>query len=214
MSNNSLLAIAMELTKRSSSPALVFYLLLLVAIVVAVIKHTNTNFFSQLITIVSFDKNKFDLQGANFSFSKSSFFAQIAFIIVISLGISILTKEFLGGFQLIKNLSFTSGFCLVQIVGFKLFSSLLGHKEQSFFPARLAFYELLGFVLFPFVATTLYAPINLFYVFASLFLALHLLLLIRVSVYLAASVSVFHIILYLCTLEILPVLFLLKFIFN
>ncbi|MDA9262283.1 DUF4271 domain-containing protein [bacterium] len=199
---------------KNNIPVTGLYLLIFIGVVFAIIKLSNGNYLRQLFSIVSFDKNKFETHTSTYSFSKSSFFLQISYIILITLGISILTNEIIGDFNIVKNFIGVLVFYIIQAVGFVIISSLISSNETSFIKHRIAYYELVSILLFPIILFSYYSPFNLSILVLVVLIASSFLIMLRVSIYLTRLISVFHIILYLCTLEIIPILFLLKFIFS
>ncbi|MFT6002528.1 MAG: hypothetical protein ACI95T_001289 [Flavobacteriales bacterium] len=179
-----------------------------------IIKLANDNYLRQILSRVGLDRKKFDNQTSNYSFSKSNLFLQISSIILVTLGLSILTNEYLGSFNLAQNFIGAFLFYIIQVLSFTIFSSLIINTESSFLKHRLSYYELLSVCLFPLILFSLYSPINLSVLVLLVMLSSVFLIMIRISIYLTSLISVFHIILYICTLEITPILFLLKFTFN
>lgn len=212
--NNFLQILVLNPIDKNNTPITGLYLLLVIGIIFAVIKLTNNNYLKQLFSIVGFDKKKFETQPSNYNFSKSNVFLQISLIILVTLGFSILTNEYLGSFNIGQNFMGVFILYTTQVLGFTFFSSLVGNTEVSFVRHRLSYYELLSVFLFPLILLSFYSPINLSMLVLVAMLFSLFLIMVRVSIYLTSLTSVFHIILYICTLEIIPILFLLKFIFN
>jgi hypothetical protein len=212
--NNFLQILFFNSIDKYSIPISGLYLVVFVGVVFVIIKLTNDNYLRQLFSIVGFYKKKIETQPSNNNFSKSSFFLQISLIILLTLGLSVLTNEYLESFNLARNFIGVLIFYAVQAVGFFVFSSLIGNAETSFVKHRLAYNELLTVFLFPIILFSFYSPINLSLIVLVVLFTSFFLILMRASIYLTSLISVFHIILYLYTLEIIPILFLLKFIFN
>jgi hypothetical protein len=212
--NNFLQILFLNSIDKNNIPISGLYLLVFVGVIYVTIKLTNDNYLRKLFSVVGFYKKKIEIQTSNNTFSKSSFFLQISLIILLTLGLSILTNEYLGGFNLVRNFIGVLVFYIAQVVGFFLFSSLISNTEISFVKHRLAYNELLNVFLFPIILFSFYSPIDLSLIVLVVLLTSFFLILMRASIYLTSLISVFHIILYLCTLEIIPILFLLKFIFN
>lgn len=212
--NNFLQILFLNPTDKNNIPVALLYLLIFVGVVFVIIKLANDNYLRQILSRVGLDRKKFDNQTSNYSFSKSNLFLQISSIILVTLGLSILTNEYLGSFNLAQNFIGAFLFYIIQVLSFTLFSSLIINTESSFLKHRLSYYELLSVCLFPLILFSLYSPINLSVLVLLVMLSSVFLIMIRISIYLTSLVSVFHIILYICTLEITPILFLLKFTFN
>ena len=212
--NNFLQILFLNPTDKNNIPVALLYLLIFVGVVFVIIKLANDNYLRQILSRVGVDKKKFDNQTSNYSFSKSNLFLQISSIILVTLGLSILTNEYLGSFNLARNFIGAFLFYIIQVLSFTLFSSLIINTESSFLKHRLFYYELLSVCLFPLILFSLYSPINLSVLVLLVMLSSVFLIMIRISIYLTSLISVFHIILYICTLEITPILFLLKFTFN
>ena len=214
MLNNFLQIISINPIEKVNAPVAAFYLFIFVAIVFVVVKLSNENYLRGLISTIGLDKKKFDAKGSSFNFSKSSFFMQLSVVLLISLGLSLLSYKLQGSYNLMRIVFGVFCFYAVQIVGFIVFSTIINSKESSFLSQRLSYYELLGVFLFPVILLSFYSPIPLTTAVLTILLAIWFLVLTRVSIYLTSLISVFHIILYICTLEITPILFLLKFTFN
>ncbi|MFT7010070.1 MAG: hypothetical protein ACJAWR_000068 [Flavobacteriales bacterium] len=212
--NNFLQILFLNPTDKNNIPVALLYLLIFVGVVFVIIKLANDNYLRQILSRVGLDRKKFDNQTSNYSFSKSNLFLQISSIILVTLGLSILTNEYLGSFNLAQNFIGAFLFYIIQVLSFTLFSSLIINTESSFLKHRLSYYELLSVCLFPLILFSLYSPINLSVLVLLVMLSSVFLIMIRISIYLTSLISVFHIILYICTLEITPILFLLKFTFN
>jgi hypothetical protein len=212
--NNFLQILFLNPTDKNNIPVALLYLLFFVGVVFVIIKLANDNYLRQILSRVGLDRKKFDNQTSNYSFSKSNLFLQISSIILVTLGLSILTNEYLGSFNLAQNFIGAFLFYIIQVLSFTVFSSLIINTESSFLKHRLSYYELLSVCLFPLILFSLYSPINLSVLVLLVMLSSVFLIMIRISIYLTSLISVFHIILYICTLEITPILFLLKFTFN
>ena len=212
--NNFLQILFLNPTDKNNIPVALLYLLFFVGVVFVIIKLANDNYLRQILSRVGLDRKKFDNKTSNYSFSKSNLFLQISSIILVTLGLSILTNEYLGSFNLAQNFIGAFLFYIIQVLSFTLFSSLIINTESSFLKHRLSYYELLSVCLFPLILFSLYSPINLSVLVLLVMLSSVFLIMIRISIYLTSLISVFHIILYICTLEITPILFLLKFTFN
>ena len=212
--NNFLQILFLNPTDKNNIPVALLYLLFFVGVVFVIIKLANDNYLRQILSRVGLDRKKFDNKTSNYSFSKSNLFLQISSIILVTLGLSILTNEYLGSFNLAQNFIGAFLFYIIQVLSFTVFSSLIINTESSFLKHRLSYYELLSVCLFPLILFSLYSPINLSVLVLLVMLSSVFLIMIRISIYLTSLISVFHIILYICTLEITPILFLLKFTFN
>ena len=212
--NNFLQILFLNPTDKNNIPVALLYLLIFVGVVFVIIKLANDNYLRQILSRVGLDRKKFDNKTSNYSFSKSNLFLQISSIILVTLGLSILTNEYLGSFNLAQNFIGAFLFYIIQVLSFTVFSSLIINTESSFLKHRLSYYELLSVCLFPLILFSLYSPINLSVLVLLVMLSSVFLIMIRISIYLTSLISVFHIILYICTLEITPILFLLKFTFN
>ena len=212
--NNFLQILFLNPTDKNNIPVALLYLLIFVGVVFVIIKLANDNYLRQILSRVGLDRKKFDNKTSNYSFSKSNLFLQISSIILVTLGLSILTNEYLGSFNLAQNFIGAFLFYIIQVLSFTIFSSLIINTESSFLKHRLSYYELLSVCLFPLILFSLYSPINLSVLVLLVMLSSVFLIMIRISIYLTSLISVFHIILYICTLEITPILFLLKFTFN
>ena len=212
--NNFLQILFLNPIDKNNIPVIGFYLLIFVGIVFIAVRLSYDNYIKQLFSAISLDKNKFEAQNSDYHFSNSRLFLHISLLILFTLSLCLLTDYYLGSYNLKKNFIGVFVFYMVQAFGFIAFSSITNKAETSFVKNRLSYYELTSFFLFPFVIITLYSPINLYWIISVVLISIVLIAMIRSSIYLTGLISVFHIILYLCTLEIIPILFLLKFIFN
>ena len=201
-------------TQRDIPPVAGFYLFVVVSFIFILVKLSGENYWKKLVVSASFDQNKFDSLTSIFQLSKNSFFLQIATFVIFSLGFSVLSYHYTGDYQLAKITLGVFVFYLIQAIGFVAFSSIISNSNTFFVKHRLSYNELIGVFVFPIILISFYSHYNLSLLILVVMLSSLILIMTRVSVYLTSVISVFHIILYLCTLEIIPILFLLKFIFN
>ncbi|MGK0435836.1 MAG: putative membrane protein [Flavobacteriales bacterium] len=137
--NNFLQILFLNPTDKNNIPVALLYLLIFVGVVFVIIKLANDNYLRQILSRVGLDRKKFDNQTSNYSFSKSNLFLQISSIILVTLGLSILTNEYLGSFNLAQNFIGAFLFYIIQVLSFTLFSSLIINTESSFLKHRLSY---------------------------------------------------------------------------
>lgn len=137
--------------------------------------------------------------------SKSSVFLNFFYVVFLSLLIQkLFNLEYLQAF-LVGTSLFT-----VQLLGWLVVQQFLSTKSEiSFLKSRFLMNETVAFLFFFYLILHQYVPHNIIigYIFSSLIFVFAL---IRVSGILTNYISVFHNILYLCALEILPVLVMVK----
>lgn len=196
-----------------SFPIIPIYIFCFTAITLIFIKLNKNDYFLSLLKIMSLEQNKFDSHSSLGS-EKLNVFLQISYILLISLGIWLFTSSLDIAFSFFTILLFYLGFYVLQCLGFYAFSLLIGDKENSYFQHRLAHNELQILILFPLLLVITYLPGSFFLLIPLLFGCFLFFSWVRSSIYLAKFISSFHIILYLCTLELIPILFLLKFVLT
>lgn len=194
---------------KQSQPLLEVIIFILMLSGLALIRSTNTNYSYFLTNNLLNKQDTFykSLSNVNLQ-NKSTIFLNINFIFIGSI---FLTKVF--------NISFTQAiFALlfyksIQFISLLLIENVFLAKGTiiSFAKRRIALTELTGVVLLFFLLFT-----NFINPDSDVLIALTSLIMIviwvKTATVLSHYISVFHIILYLCTLEILPILFLVKFI--
>lgn len=152
-------------------------------------------------------QKKYDVSIFGKNDSKSSVFFNLAYIIFFSLLIHKL-------FHLTYIQSFLLGFGLYtfKLVCWYSINQFIGEKSEiPFLKNRLLINETLAFAIFFYLLLYTYLPHDIMYGFIYTFVVF-VITLVRISSILTNYVSVFHNILYLCTLEILPIFVLVKLI--
>ena len=99
-----------------------------------------------------------------------------------------------------------------QLIGLFVFSFLIKEKTESFIRNKLAFIELTSLILFVALFLSIYTPINNNFLIPIVITLAVTLNMVVASTFLSGIISNFHNILYLCMLEIIPVLILLRII--
>lgn len=196
-----------------SFPIIPIYIFCFTAITLIFIKLNKSDYFLSLLKIMNLEKNKFDSHSSLGS-EKLNIFLQISYILLITLGIWLFVSSLGATFSFYVTLLFYLGFYVLQSIGFYAFSLLIGDKESSYFQHRLAHNELQVLILFPLLLVITYLPGSFFLLIPVIFGCFLFFSWVRSSIYLAKFISTFHIILYLCTLELMPILFLLKFVLT
>lgn len=189
-----------------------FYVLIICCFILIYLKINQSQYIKNLWVYVFNNSNQFDASiQSNFT-NLSSFLLQFIYLLLVTLGVSFIKKWN-------PNLSdFVSLFCLIlifyiiQLIGFFLITNITKLGSGSIIRNRLFLNEAISLFLFIALPLAIYLPFSNTGVIWVVFGVSFLFNLIRISVYLQGIISVFHIILYLCALEIIPVLILLKFI--
>lgn len=194
---------------KQSQPVLEVVIFILMLSGIALIRSTNTNYSYFLTNNFLTKQDTFykSLSNVNLQ-NKSTIFLNINFIFIGSI---FLTRIF--------SISFTQAIFVLFIYKLIQFTTLLLIEKVfltqptiiSFAKRRIALTELTGVVLLFFLLFTNFInpDIDLLILLTSLVM---IAIWIKTATVLSHYLSVFHIILYLCTLEILPILFLVKFI--
>ncbi len=177
----------------------------------AVIRYNNTSYIPYLLgngTLINRAKENETVFIKNDS--KSSIFLNVCFALLIAI---IIKKVFL--ISTLKALILMTVFCISQLLMWSLFQYIFLNKtdSMSFTKKRLVLNETLCIITFIFLVLFHYLDQPIMVLIGFFLLAISILW-SRVSLFLSNQLSVFHIILYLCTLEILPALILVKFIIK
>lgn len=157
--------------------------------------------------IVSSGKRKQDLSILSKNDSKSSLFLNFFYVLFFSL---LLQKLF--GLNYLIALALGAGLFSIKLIGWFTIQQFISKKsEMTFLKSRFLINETMAFGLFFYLLIYHYVPHDVVFVyfFASL---IFFLALVRISTILTNYISIFHNVLYLCALEILPVLVLVKLI--
>ena len=206
----SMTSVHVQFDSKASVP---FYVFLLVALFLIYIKLNKPNYFRYLFENTVKDSEKLDSSSQITPGNVSGIFLQISFLLLISLAFWQLPyffeKKTWSNFFFV--LAGVSVFYLVQSVGFYLFSFIIKSGDNHFPTHRLSQNEIVTLFLFLNLILAFYLPFDISGLIVLILIIGILFNLVRVSTYLTTNISTFHIILYLCTLEIIPVLFLIKF---
>lgn len=177
--------------------------------ILAIIRATNLN-YSYFLTnnlLVKQDTFYKSLSNVNLQ-NKSTIFLNLNFILT---GAIFLTKIFTISFP--TALATLAIYKIIQVLVLLLIEKIFLTKTTiiSFVKRRIALTELAGVVLLFFLLFTnfMHPQTDLLITLTSLVM---ITIWIKTATVLSHYISVFHIILYLCTLEILPILFLVRFV--
>ncbi len=190
-----------------------FYVLIAVSFVLIYLKTTKNSFFKNLLSTVFSDSAHFDslLQTGITSFG--SVLLQISFVVLAGVGMSQLVSPA----YIFSPSSVGAGILSVlalyifQLIALFVFTLINFAGDTDFLRKRLAYNEFNSLLLFVGLIAVCYFPFSTFYVNATLFCLVWLVNMVGSSAYLLGNISIFHIILYLCILELIPVLFLIKY---
>jgi hypothetical protein len=175
----------------------------------ALIRSTNTNYSYFLINNLLTKQDAFykSLSNVNLK-NKSTIFLNVNFIFA---GAMFLTKIY--NVKFIETLLVLLLYKIVQFIILAILEKVFLTKETiiSFTKRRIALTELTGVILLFFILFTNFTNPNID-LLISLTALVMIIIWVKIAAILGHYISVFHIILYLCTLEILPILFLVKFI--
>ncbi len=164
------------------------------------------------MNLVFSDSQQFDPSLQTNAGNINSVFLQISYILLVSLGLTYAFESNPSFLNYSVTLFKVLILYLFQVIGFYLISSMINLKTESFHRNRFVINEVNALFLFVALFLIIYLPIKVTGVIHALLGLSAIFNLIGSSRYLASNISNFHIILYLCTLEIIPVLLLLKFI--
>ena len=189
-----------------------FYVLLFSALFLIYIKINNNVYFKNLFNSIFSESAQFDSSLQTSLGNISSGLLQFSYILLTTLGISFIIdiSPSYGDYFTFLIKFFT--FYTFQLVGFYLISFIIGFKSSSFVRNRLVLNEINAVFLFFTLLLALYFPFSKSFSLPIIICFSGLINLIGSVTYLTSKISNFHIILYLCMLEIIPVLLLLKFI--
>ena len=189
-----------------------FYVFLVVAIFLIYIKLNKPKYFGLLFENSLKDSEKLDSSSQITFGNLSGVLLQISFILLVSLAIwqtpYFFEKKSWMNYAII--LGGVSVLYCIQAIGIFLFSFIIKAGNNHFPTHRLSQNEGIAIILLIGLLLTIYIPFETNWLVVAIITGCFLFNLIRVSIYLTTNISTFHIILYLCTLEIIPVLFLLK----
>ncbi|GEM_PF-6734743 len=190
-----------------------FYVLIAVSFVLIYLKTTKNSFFKNLLTTVFSDSSYFDslLQTGITSFG--SVLLQISFVVLAGVGMSQLfnsTTNFSPA-SVSTGILYVVFLYIFQLIALYIVTLINFAGDKDFLRKRLAYNEFNSIVLFVGLIAVCYLPFSTFYINATLFCLVWLVNMVGSSAYLLGNISIFHIILYLCILELIPVLFLIKY---
>ena len=194
---------------KQTQPVLEVIILILLLSGLALIRASNTNYSYFLTNNLLTKQETFykSLSNVNLQ-NKSTIFLNVNFVFI---GALFLTKIYTINF--FQALFVLLCYKAVHFIVLGLIEKVLLNKETiiSFTKRRVALTELTGVILLFFILFTNFLnPSN--DVLILLTALVMIIIWIKIATILTHYISVFHIILYLCTLEILPILFLVKFI--
>ncbi len=191
--------------------SVVILILLGVAIVLSYLKTSKNLFFKNLLSTVSSDSSYFDSLLQTGITSSSSVLMQICFVFLSGLGMSQLLYPELSAQGILAGILAVLSLYTFQLLALYIFSVINFSNDTDFLRKRLAYNEFNSLVLFVGLILVFYLPFSTLYLNIILFLFIWLVNMVGSSAYLLGNISIFHIILYLCILELIPVLFLIKY---
>ena len=199
---------AIEPISKGSSVS--FYVFVLVAILLIYIKLNKTSYLKNLANLFFSEHSQFDPTLQTNIGNISSGFLQLSYALLISLGIShYVYIDF--GFQDYFSILFKLiAFYIILIGLIYIVSSTISKNSGSFIRNRLAFNEANALFLFLALLLSINLPIDEHFTLLILLCSMAINM-FGATLYLQGIISIFHIILYLCMLEILPVLVLTKY---
>lgn len=194
--------------ERNSIDFFDFYLFLFVAIVLVISKLNNPSFSNKLFNQMSIKKGA----QKDFGFGFTSISLNISYVLLISYGFYVFFAENRGFYVFSHFFLVTIIFYIIQIAGIFVFEKIIETKEPefTFLKLKLSYNEASILVLLPSLLIVDYAPFSTKWFFIALIVVFQSFNMVRTSIYLARYIAIFHIILYLCTLEIILILFLIK----
>ena len=199
---------------RPSLPTVSFYVFIFVGLVFIYLKLSQPTRLSQIANNMRIEENKFDLASGLMNQSISSLLMQISYILLQTTGIWTVTSSEYDFSSFLLILLFVTGIYLVQLLGFYFFSSITTQENKSFFRHRITHYEFFTLIYLPIFIALTFIPYDYNLIMIVIIGACSLFSLVRSAIYLTPYISVFNNILYLCTLELLPALFLIKLVLT
>ena len=212
MSINLLVSVAQ--LARPTLPTASPYVFIFVCIVLIYIKLMQPNRLNQIAHTMWIEETKFDITSGLQNMGISSLLMQISYILLQTIGIWALVYSDYNFAGFLFILSIVAGIYIIQLIGFFLFSSIISQESESFFRHRITHSEFFALIYLPIFAVVTFLPYETNYVIAIIMGVCSLFSLIRSAIYLTRYISVFHNILYLCTLELVPTLFLIKLVLT
>ena len=196
-----------------SPSSISFFILLGVAIVLVYLKTNKNLFFKNLFSTVSSSSTYFDSLLQTGITSSGSVLLQVSFLFLSSLGLCELVQPeiSISATSLARSFLLVAGLYVFQFMGLYIFSIIKFSGDTDFLRKRLAYNEFNALLLFVGLIAVFYLPFSTSYFNIILFCVVWLVNMVGSSAYLLGNISVFHIILYLCILELIPVLFLIKY---
>lgn len=190
-----------------------FYVFVGVAFVLIYLKTTKNSFFKNLLSTIFSDSTYFDSLLQTGITSSGSVMLQLSFVILSGLGMGYLTssESYFTVASAGKGMLFVLLMYVYQLIALYVFTVINFSKDTDFLRHRLAYNEFNALLLFVGLLLVFYLPFSTWYLNIAVFCLVWLVNMVGSSAYLLGNISVFHIILYLCILELIPVLFLLKY---
>ena len=191
-----------------------FYLFLFVAITFIIIKLNDSSYFNRLFgqfSLKSFSKEDGFPEKSILSFS--SFLLVICYIFLFSLLFYAFFDKNGGIFQFFQFILLFAVFTILQLIGAFVFEKMIDYSEikSHFFSFKLHYNEIVTVTLFPLILFVNYAFPTLFWILILIVILVQIINIVRTAIYLSTFISYFHILLYLCTSEIILILFLVKY---
>ncbi len=199
---------------RPSLPTASSYVFIFVCLALIYIKLTQPNRLKQIVNTMRIEENKFDLTSGLQNMGVSFLLMQISYVLLQTIGIWILIHTEYNFMSFLSILIIVSGIYLVQFIGFYFFSSIITQENESFFRHRITHFEFFTLIYLPSFIVLTFIPYESNYLIAVLIGVCSLFSLVRSAIYLTRYISVFHNILYLCTLELVPALFFIKLVLT
>lgn len=199
---------------RPSLPTASSYVFIFVGLVLIYLKLSQPNRLNQITHTIRVEENKFDLTSGLQNMGVSSLLMQISYVLLQTIGIWTLIYSDYNLSNFLSVLIYVTGIYLIQLVGFYFFSSIITQENESFFKHRVTHYEFFTLIYLPIFIVLTFLPYESNYLFALVLVLASLFSLVRSSIYLTRYISIFHNILYLCTLELVPALFLIKLVLT
>ena len=204
----------MELNELFFDPRLplVEYLFLVSCLIFIYVKLNQSPYFITLFEFIFIGSSKFGSSIPKNLANTSSLLLQITFVTMVGIGLSYYIDHHTNLFVFLKTILILAAILGIQVAGSYFFSSLTNQKITIFPRYRLALNEISSLFLFLTLFFVVNFSLDISFIILYILVTSALFNMIGSAIYLVKLISNFHIILYLCILEITPVLLIIKFI--
>lgn len=199
---------------RTNLPVVSSYVFIFVCLVFIYIKIYQPKRIGLITQTMKIEEKKFDTTSGLMDLGIAAILMQISYVLLFSVGIWFVTTSNYSLGTYFPILLFVSSIYFFQLLAFYIFSGAIIQENRSFFRHRLTHFEFYALLFLPIFLILTYIPYDYKWLIPSLLGICLVFSLIRSSIFLSRYVSLFHNVLYLCTLELVPVLFLIKLVLK